>query len=62
MCTAHKLRVDTSKRARNLVSSLLAMLEGVELHRDRTLPSTDSRALNGLIFWFEGYYFRQSGA
>ena len=38
-------------------------LEGVELHRDRTLPSTDSRALNGLIFWFEGYhYFIQSGA
>ena len=38
-------------------------LEGVELHRDRTLPSTDSRALNGLIFWFEGYhYFSQSGA
>ena len=26
---------------------------------DRTLPSTDSRALNGLILWFEGYhYFR----
>ena len=39
------------------------LLEGVELHRDRTLPSTDSRALNGLIFGFEGYhYFRQGRA
>ena len=51
------------EQARRKIGPLLCWQTGlgVELHRDRTLPSTDSRAMNGLIFWFEGYHFSQGG-